>query len=224
MGGTPEQQALMETMVCRHMLFGAHNGSGHSTAADIKVRRAMVDTEHFLAHYQAQYSRPVIDAALRAMRAGLDSPVVANTIAGGDSLSYDGVVQSLREVQIKDDVPTTTMRGIVQESIRPEALDMLSNVLTQQMQDDAHDTQVMAAEAVGYPLRVRHPQADAMRSCDIGSRVQISHHWSPLLKATEFVTTARDRERAIYDFPKDRHVFPWVEVNARFGVIDCLPS
>jgi hypothetical protein len=40
------------------------------------------------------------------------------------------------------------------------------------------------------------------------------------LHATEFITTERDRERAIYDFPKDRHVFPWVEVNARFGNID----
>ena len=48
---------------------------------------------------------------------------------------------------------------------------------------------------------------------------QIANHWSPLLYATDFVTTRRDQERAIYDFPKDRHVFPWVEVNARFGVI-----
>ena len=40
-----------------------------------------------------------------------------------------------------------------------------------------------------------------------------------MLKETEFVTTPRDRERRVYDSPKDRHVFPWVDVNARFGLI-----
>jgi hypothetical protein len=128
-------------------------------------------------------------------------------------------VHTLREVQIKDDVPTTTIRGVVRDEIRPEALDMLSNVLTLQMADDAHDSQVMCAEAVGHPLHVQHAQADAMRACDVGSMPQISHHWSPLRKATELITTQRDRDRAVYDFPKDRHVMPWVEVNARFGVI-----
>jgi hypothetical protein len=54
----------------------------------------------------------------------------------------------------------------------------------------------------------------------MGSYAQATHHWSPLLYASDFVTTERDRERAIYDFPKDRHIFPWVEVNARFGLIE----
>ena len=39
------------------------------------------------------------------------------------------------------------------------------------------------------------------------------------LSVREFVTTERDRERAVYDSPKDRHVFPWIEGNARFGLI-----
>ena len=34
------------------------------------------------------------------------------------------------------------------------------------------------------------------------------------------ITTERDVERCVFYAPKDRHVFPWVEVNARFGVIE----
>lgn len=219
LGGTPDQQALAEGLVSRHMLCAAFNGSGHSTGGDQKFLAAMVDAENFLAHYQAVFSKPAIDAALKAVRMVLDAPIVVDAMGGADSLSYDGVVHALRELQIKDDVPTTLVRGVVIEAIRPEALDMLSNLLTRQMESDQHDTQVLLAEAVGHPLHVRNPQSDAMRSCDMGALPQITHHWSPLLQATELITTQRDLDRAIYDFPKDRHVFPWIEVNARFGVI-----
>ena len=61
------------------------------------------------------------------------------------------------------------------------------------------------------------------RRWDTGSLVQPTHHWSPLSRETEFVTTERDRAEAIYDTPKDRHVFPWIEVCARFRVIATLP-
>ena len=54
---------------------------------------------------------------------------------------------------------------------------------------------------------------------DMGSLVQNCHHWSPLVVAATFVRTKRDIKLAIYDLPKDRHVFPWIEVNARFGII-----
>jgi hypothetical protein len=53
----------------------------------------------------------------------------------------------------------------------------------------------------------------------MGCLPQVTHHWSPLVRETAFIKTERDRERAIYAFPKDRHIFPWIEVNARFGVI-----
>jgi hypothetical protein len=66
--------------------------------------------------------------------------------------------------------------------------------------------------------------AAVLERCDMGCCVQRTHHWSPLKYATDFVTTPRDRELMIYDFPKDRHVFPWVEVNARFGVIGVQDS
>jgi hypothetical protein len=49
--------------------------------------------------------------------------------------------------------------------------------------------------------------------------IQRKHHWSPLSDEVEFVQTQRDIERALFDCAKDRHVFPWVDVNVRFGLI-----
>ena len=49
--------------------------------------------------------------------------------------------------------------------------------------------------------------------------IQRTHHWSPLFREVDFLTTARDIEMASFDCAKDRHVVPWVEVNKRFGVI-----
>ena len=71
----------------------------------------------------------------------------------------------------------------------------------------------------GQSTAVRNVWTRAVAHADSGSRVQAIHHWSPLSHEAEFVTTTRDRLRAVYDGPKDRHVFPWVEVNARFGRI-----
>ena len=72
---------------------------------------------------------------------------------------------------------------------------------------------------MGHSILVDNAQGRALERCDIGALVQRTHHWSPLSYETEFVTTERDHALAIYDTPKDRHVFPWVDVNARFGII-----
>lgn len=40
----------------------------------------------------------------------------------------------------------------------------------------------------------------------------------------EFVRTKKDIEMASFDCAKDRHVFPWVEVNKRFGFIKMAPQ
>jgi hypothetical protein len=59
-----------------------------------------------------------------------------------------------------------------------------------------------------------------VKRCAVGEgAVQRTHHWSPLAYEVEFVRTARDIEMASFDCAKDRHVFPWVEVNKRFGFI-----
>ncbi len=222
MAGTPSQRRLLEGMRCRQLLFSATNGSAHGTCGDLKFLRAMEDGDSFLSHYQAMFSRPAIRLALRALRTALDSPMAVKTMGGVDSLSWEGVLTLGREAQIVDTAPTTIMRGVVREPYLPEALEMLSNVLTVQVENPDHDTQVAMDEAVGHPVHVSNAWARRLAACDIGARVQANHHWSPLLYAVDFITTQRDIERCVYDFPKDRHVFPWVELNARFGIIQGL--
>jgi hypothetical protein len=219
MAGTPEQQELLRGLRCRHLLFSAANGSAHGTCGDLKFRRAMVDGDNFLSHYQSVFSREAIKLALRALRTSMDSPMAIKTMGGVESLSWEGVISLGREAQIVDTAPTTSMRGVVREPYLPEALEFLAHVLTVQTESAEHDTQVSVEQALGHPIHVSNAWCRRMEACDVGSRPQATHHWSPLLYATEFVTTERDIERCIYDFPKDRHIFPWIELNARFGII-----
>ena len=219
MGGTPDQQALADRLRCRNLLFSALNGSAHGTCGDQKMLRAMIDGERFLKHYQATFSNRAIELALKNLRHLLDSRPMVHGLLGSASLSHDGVRFLHREGQFKPDAPTSIVRGVVRRQWLPEALEWLSNVLERQIENDAHDTQVVINEAVGHPVWVANPQAAVLARCDMGCRVQSTHHWSPLTHEIEFVETERDRELAVYDSPKDRHVFPWIDVNARFGII-----
>ena len=219
MGGTPEQQALLDGLRCRQLLYSSANGSAHGTCGDWKFLQAIIDGDRFLKHYQAIFSGRAINFFLRNLGLVLDSRFFIHVMGGMQSLSHQGVMTLSRDGQYKGVVPTTLMRGVVEPGTLPEALEMLSNVLSRQIENSRHDTQVQMDEAVGHPIWVRTPYSELLEKCDMGAMVQRTHHWSPLLKATEFITTKRDIERAIYDYPKDRHVFPWIEVNARFGII-----
>jgi len=219
MGGTPEEQKLVEGLVCRNLLFSAFNASAHGTCGDQKFLQTMVYLDHFLAHYQARFSSRAIQLALSSIRFALDSRPFVLGLLGSRSLSVWGVIGLHRGGQFKSTAPTSTMRGIVEADALPECLEFLSNVLTRQIESTSHDTQVSTEEALGHSLLIRNEQTRVLEACDMGSLVQRTHHWSPLKEDTEFLTTRRDRERCIYEFPKDRHIFPWVEVNARFGLI-----
>lgn len=72
---------------------------------------------------------------------------------------------------------------------------------------------------MGHFLYTNNRNAAMLKQCDMHGYVQRTHHWSPLRHAAEPLNTDSDRHRAIFDTPKDRHIFPWVEVNARFGII-----
>lgn len=75
-------------------------------------------------------------------------------------------------------------------------------------------------DAVGYPVYHMNRNGKLLRRCAVGDgAIQRTHHWSPLSDEVEFVRTAKDVEMASFDCAKDRHVFPWVEVNYRFGFI-----
>ena len=219
LGGTPDQQALMEGFRCRMLLFSATNGSAHGTCGDWKFLRAMIDVDRFAKHYQAIFSKRAINLAIKGLSLGLESRGFVLGMAGAHSLSHAGTLHLARDGQFVSTAPTSTVRGIVETETLPEALEMLANVLTKQIEHPNHDTQVDIDEAVGHFVWVKNPQSGVLKLCDVGSMPQRTHHWSPLLYATEFVTTERDRELCIYDYPKDRHVFPWIDVNARFGVI-----
>jgi len=217
--GTPQMHRLLDGLVCRNLLFCAANGSAHGTCGDRKMVGAMVDLDRFLAHYQAVLSSKAISLAQTGIRLLLDSRPFVLGVLGSRSLSRFGVLGLQTGGQFKGTAPTSLCRGLVEEQTLPEALEFLSNVLTRQLESPLHDTQVSISESVGHPIWVTNEHTRVLEECDMGCMMQRSHHWSPLKKDTEVVATRRDVDRAIYDFPKDRHVFPWVEVNARFGLI-----
>jgi hypothetical protein len=215
-GGTPEQQRLLDTMVCRNMLFSAVNGSAHGTSGMIKFLRALVLGERSLKHYQAVYSWEAIQAVLRAVKAALDSRPFVHVLGGAHSLSFERARILHRDEQFLDHVPTSLTRGVVTDDRVPETLEYLYYVLKELTHGAEQDTQVLITDAIGSSTRVINDNTAVLARCDMATHPQATHHWAPLSVEVEFVKTERDRALAIYDSPKDRLVWPWVEVNARF--------
>jgi hypothetical protein len=217
--GTPAQQQLLEKMVCRLLLFSAANGSAHGTRGMSKFSQAMVAGERTLKHYQATMSWEAIRIVLSAFRSMLDSPAFVETLGGGDSLSFERATVLHRDGQFLPHVPTSTVRAIVENDRLPECLEYLYYCLVDMTGGGPQDTQVLATDAVGRATRVANDFTRAMARCDMGSIPLAWHHWAPLTHEVQFVATERDKKLAIYDGPKDCLVWPWVEVNARFGRI-----
>jgi len=223
LGGTPEQQKLIKNLVTRMILFNAANGSCHGTCGNWKIDRAVRDGELFLKHYQGKVSQEVIDSFIKISASIMQSRESVRIATGFQSLSYDACKPIFQNFQFKADAPTCSMKGVVEELNLPEALHLLSFSLTKQMErergDPLHDTQVNLTDSVAHPIWVKNENSKVLEKCDIGTTAQRVSHWSPLVKATAHITTPSDIERSVYDTPKDRHLFPWVEVNARFGFI-----
>ena len=218
-GGTPDEQRMLDRLVSRNLLFSAVNGSAHGAFGSEKFMQAMIDGERFLKHYQVMFSSEAVATFLRIARAVVDSPLFVRVLGGVHSLTPERATDFHREMQIVEHAPTSTLRGVADEEDLPETLELTYYLLRHMTSGSEQDTQVLATDALGRSTRTRNATTELLRRCDMTSMRQRTHHWSPLTKETEFVTTERDRERAVYDSPKDRHVFPWVEVNARFGLI-----
>lgn len=219
--GTPKQQRLMDSFRCRQLLFSAANGSAHATCGDWKLLRALVDGERFLKRFQASMSAATQNLALDLLQNALSSRLAFAVLGSVQSLTHEGARKMWRDGQHCHRAPTTSIRGIVEPHTLPECLMMLSNVLLQQMDYSKHqDTQVAAEEAVAHPIGISNSNADHLKLVDMQSAPQRTHHWSPLNEEVKFLTTTKDEPLAMFDTPKDRHIFPWLEVNARFGVID----
>ncbi len=226
LSGTPDEQRLLDTFVGRNLLFSAANGSAHGTSGNLKLARALVEGERMLKPYQATYSATATRTFLRALSGVLDMRELVLGLGGWHSLSFERAEAFHRELQVVERAATSTTRGAVDFAGVPETLEYMYFVLNHLQPGCPHDTQVTIDDACGRATRVQNAWTQALAAADLGSRVQAIHHWSPLSVDAEvaFVATARDRERAVYDSPKDRHVFPWVEALARFGRIGPPPA
>jgi len=223
LSGSPKQQELATAnggLVCRQLLFSAANGSFHAPAMEKKVIRLIVMSEEFFKYQQGYFSRALSSSVLEIVNSVLDSPEFHKTMGGADSFLIDGCRAFWRESQHLDTVPTCTLKGVMEPHTTPESLEMISHLLTKQSISSRHDSQVHVFDAVGYPLYFNNRNATVLKKCAIGEgAVQRTHHWSPLSDEVEFLCTQRDLTNGVFDCAKDRHVFPWVDVNARFGFI-----
>lgn len=146
-------------------------------------------------------------------------------MGGAQSFLPDGCRAFWREAQHLANVPTSTLKGVMEEHTTPECLEMISHLLAKQSGSALHDSQVHVFDAVGYPVYYHNRNGRLLKQCDVGEgAIQRTHHWSPLSDEVEFVRTTKDIEMASFDCAKDRHVFPWVDVNARFGFIKYASS
>ncbi|KAL3943409.1 MAG: hypothetical protein SGBAC_002534 [Bacillariaceae sp.] len=221
--GTPNQQEQIvesDGLVCRQLLFSAVNGSVHGPGSDKKVHRLIVMVEEFFKYQQGYFSRSLQSAFLETITSALDSAQFHKMMGGAQSFLYDGCRAFWRESQHLAHVPTCTLRGVLEPHTTPEALEMLSSMLTKQSGSPLHDSQVHAHDAVGHPVYHLNRNGKVLEKCDIGAAsIQRTHHWSPLDEEVAFIKTPRDDTISSFDCAKDRHVFPWVDVNARFGFI-----
>ena len=176
--------------------------------------------EMFFKYTQGYFSRAFQSFFLEALNSAMDSSAFHKLMGGAQSFLIDGCRSFWREAQNLSYVPTCTLRGVLEEHTTPESLEMLSNMLSKQSGSELQDSQVHVFDAVGYPVYHNNRNGKVLERCNIGEgAIQRTHHWSPLSEEVEFVATPRDAEMASFDCAKDRHLFPWVDVNVRFGFI-----
>ena len=148
-GGTPDQQRLIEQLVCRNLLFSAFNGSAHGLYGSDKFQQAMVEGERFLKHYQVMFSSEAVASFLRIARAVVDSSIFVRVLGGVHSLTMQRATEFHREMQIVEHAPTSTLRGVVQPEDLPETLELTYYLLRHMTSGAEQDTQVLATDAVG---------------------------------------------------------------------------
>lgn len=229
LSGSPKQRAYLtgpkSRLVCRQLMFSAANGSTHGPAADMKAQRLIVMCEEFFKYQQGYFSRAFASFVLQQLNNFMDSAPFQKGMGGAQSFLPDGCRAFWREAQHLPQIPTCTMRGVLENHTIPESLEMVSHLLSKQSGSALHDSQVHVYDAVGYPVYCVNRNGRLLKNCAIGdSAIQRTHHWSPLSDEVEFVETKRDLLQGSFECAKDRHVFPWIDVNARFGFIKYMPE
>merc|ERR1719316_944584 len=145
---------------------------------------------------QAVLSQSVIYAVLKVVNTALASRPMLNVLSSAGVMKPHGAHALWRDAQYLE-IPTMKAQGVA----------------------SAHDTPVSLQESQVVPMITRNAHTDRFARCVLPGMVQRTHHWAPLLKEVDFAMTPRDKQNCIFDTPKDRHIFPWIEVCARFGVI-----
>ncbi|KAL7544123.1 hypothetical protein ACHAXR_013527, partial [Thalassiosira sp. AJA248-18] len=223
LSGTPDQQKILSSpdsgLVCRQLLFSAANGSMHGPAAEAKVHQLITMCEDFFKYQQGYFSRAFISSTLEVLNDTLDSAAFQKFLGGAKSFFPDALKAFWREAQHLPHIPTCVLRGVLENHTTPESLEMVVNLLSKQSGSALHDSQVHVYDAVGHPVYVKNRNGRILKNTDMGGAIQRTHHWSPLFEEVEFVRTSRDIQQASFDCAKDRHIFPWCDVNARFGII-----
>lgn len=224
LSGSPSQQRMLNSgkskLVCRQILFSAANGSMHGPAMEAKIHRLIVMCESFFKYQQGYCSKAFISTVLETLTGIMDSAAFQKFIAGGGgTFLHSGSRAFWREAQHVPSVPTSVIRGVMEENTTPESLEMISNLLTKAANSHLHDSQVHVYDAVGRPVYTKNRNAKLLEYCDMGGSIQRTHHWSPLREEVRHVETQKDEDRGMYLCAKDRHIFPWVDVNCRFGFI-----
>jgi len=224
LSGSPRQQNNLINpeahLVCRQLLFSAANGSMHGPSTEVKIHRLIVMSEEFFKYQQGYCSRAFISLVLETITNLMDSAPFQKVICGGGgTFLFEGSRAFWREAQHLPQIPTCVTRGVLDHHTTPESLDMLSNMLSKQAGSPLHDSQVHVYDAVGHPVYTHNRNSKILRTCDMGGAVQRTHHWSPLSDEVKFVQTKRDIDNGTFMCAKDRHIFPWCDVNARFGII-----
>mmetsp|Transcript_25806 Transcript_25806/g.55526 ORF Transcript_25806/g.55526 Transcript_25806/m.55526 type:complete len:2059 (-) Transcript_25806:9-6185(-) len=225
--GTPDQQRVITSdngLICRQLLFSAANGSMHGPSAEAKVHQLVLMCEDFFKYQQGYFSRAFISSTLEVLNGILDSAAFQKFLGGAKSFFPDALRAFWREAQHLPHIPTSVMRGVLEHHTTPESLEMICNLLSKQSGSALHDSQVHVYDAVGHPVYVKNRNGRILKSTDMGGAIQRTHHWSPLSDEVEFVRTTRDVQQAAFECAKDRHIFPWCDVNARFGIIRYVAS
>lgn len=224
LSGPPSQQEKLISngchLACRQLLFSAANGSMHGPATEAKIHRLIVMCESFFKYQQGYCSRAFTSLVLDILTGLMDSAPFQKFVAGGGgTFLHRGSRAFWREAQHLPTIPTCVLRGVLEDHTTPESLEMISNLLTKAAGSNHHDSQVHVYDAVGRPVYTKNRNARVLECCEMGGAIQRTHHWSPLNEEVKFVSTQKDAEYGTFMCAKDRHVFPWVDVNARFGFI-----
>jgi hypothetical protein len=172
--------------------------------------------EEFFKYQQGYFSRAFQSFFLEMLNSTMDSAAFHKSMGGAQSFLIDGCRAFWRESQNLPHVPTCTLRGVLEEHTTPECLEMLSNMLSKQSGSELQDSQVHVFDAVGHPVYHNNRNGKVMERCDVGGgAIQRTHHWSPLREEVAFIATGRDNEMAAFECAKDRHLFPWIDVNSK---------